>query len=197
MRVFVLLVWLMVPVVALAYHLGPGQELKSLDEAGDLLREINRTAAAEHWDEVIELCDRALARLPKDRIALQRRLVLERAKARMLAHQLPTAHDELEGLVDDLRSDEKADAALLTEAQASLANAQYYMTWLKRLEGKPREEWEPDIEASRQTYRLLAEHFNRSGDTAAAKRCQEDLESAIRLARMDLKELQGLPLPSQ
>ena len=34
-------------------------------------------------------------------------------------------------------------------------------------------------------------------DEAAAQEYQEDLESAIRLARMDLAELQGLPLPSQ
>ena len=35
------------------------------------------------------------------------------------------------------------------------------------------------------------------GDEALLRRGQEDLESAIRLARMNLSELQGLPLPSQ
>jgi hypothetical protein len=30
-----------------------------------------------------------------------------------------------------------------------------------------------------------------------ATKHEEDLESAVRLARMDLKDLQGLPLPSQ
>ncbi len=62
-----------------------------------------------------------------------------------------------------------------------------------RLEGAPREEWEPRIESARQTFKQLA------GDASGAARqeAQEDLESAIRLARMDLSELQGLPLPSQ
>jgi hypothetical protein len=71
------------------------------------------------------------------------------------------------------------------------------MTWLMRLEGQPRERWEREIEASRQTYRLLAEQSERCGNVEAAKKNREDLESAIRLARLDLGELQGLPLPSQ
>jgi hypothetical protein len=66
-----------------------------------------------------------------------------------------------------------------------------------RLEGEPREVWEPEIEASRQTYRLLAEQALAADDTAAAEGNQEDLEAAIRLARMDLSELQALALPSQ
>ena len=66
-----------------------------------------------------------------------------------------------------------------------------------RLEGLTKEAWEPEIEAARQTYRLLAEQSESAGDTNAAKKNREDLESAVRLARMDLTELQGLPLPSQ
>ena len=46
---------------------------------------------------------------------------------------------------------------LLADARGALANAQYYTTWLMRLEGLPREEWQPEIEASRQNYKLLAE----------------------------------------
>ena len=46
----------------------------------------------------------------------------------------------------------------------------------------------------RQTYKLLAQEER---DDAKKLALQEDLESSIRLARMDLSELQGLPLPSQ
>jgi hypothetical protein len=66
-----------------------------------------------------------------------------------------------------------------------------------RLEGLGRDEWEPEAEAARQTYKLLAEDAARRGDPAAAARHREDLEASVRLARMDLSELQGLPLPSQ
>lgn len=86
---------------------------------------------------------------------------------------------------------------MLDEAREGLANAQYYYTWLMRLEGYPREEWEPEVEVARQSYRLLAERASTRGDEAAARTHMEDLESSIKLARLDLEELQGLPLPSQ
>ena len=63
--------------------------------------------------------------------------------------------------------------------------------------GPCREEWEPEIEAARQNYRLLAERAKLRGDAKLAKQCCEDLESAVKLARMDLQELQGIPLPNQ
>jgi hypothetical protein len=115
----------------------------------------------------------------------------------MLAHQLPDAHAELRTLVEELQGDAATPADLLTDARSTQAQAQYYMTWLMRLEGQPREVWEPEIEAARQTYRLLEEQAESGGDARAAKKNQEDLESAIRLARLDLSELQGLPIPSQ
>jgi len=71
------------------------------------------------------------------------------------------------------------------------------MTWLMRLEGKPTEDWEPEIESSRQHYRLLAEKAEDSGDAKSAETRKQDLEAAIRLARMELSELQALKIPSQ
>ena len=125
-----------------------------------------------------------------------RRVRLERAKAQMLARQLPAAHADLKALVEELK-DGGTDGVLLTEAREALANSQYYMTWLMRLEGQPRDLWEPEIESARQTYRLLAERASAQGDDTAAKKNREDLEASVRLARMDLGEFQGLPLPSQ
>jgi hypothetical protein len=66
-----------------------------------------------------------------------------------------------------------------------------------RLEGLPRAEWEPEIDAARQTYKMLASQSVETGDAKHAKQYQEDLESVVKLARMDLSDLQGLPLPSQ
>jgi hypothetical protein len=43
----------------------------------------------------------------------------------------------------------------------------------------------------------LATKAEAGTDQSSTKEAREDLESAIRLARMDLSELQGLPLPSQ
>jgi hypothetical protein len=71
------------------------------------------------------------------------------------------------------------------------------MTWLMRLEGLGAQEWEPEIESARQTYRMLAEQDEAKGDQESARKHREDLESVIRLARMDLGDLQGLDLPKQ
>ena len=79
---------------------------------------------------------------------------------------------------------------VVERVQEKLADAKYYMTWRMRLEGLPQEEWEPEIESARQHFRLLAEK-----GSASNERYQEKLESSIRLARMDLTELQGQPLP--
>jgi hypothetical protein len=66
-----------------------------------------------------------------------------------------------------------------------------------RLEGEPKDVWEPEIEAARQGYRLLAEQAEAKGDADGKKKHTEDVESSIRLARMELSDLQGLTLPSQ
>jgi hypothetical protein len=197
MRKLLVVIWLMVPVLVGAYHYGPGQEKLLLDDVAKLLRQADQHVAAEEWSQAISLYDDALNRLPGKYVAETRRLRLERAKAWMYDKKLPQAHDDLTSLVDELKSDAAADPAMLAEARESLANAKYYLTWLMRLEGQPREVWEPEIESSRQTYRLLAEIAQKSQDADSLKRHQEDLESAIRLARMELSDLQGLPLPTQ
>jgi hypothetical protein len=197
MRILVLAAWLLLLPVAFAYHLGPGQTQKTLDATAVKLAEADRLAAEEDYAAAEEAYDEALKLLPQDRKTEGRAIRLERAKAMMLAKKLPEAHADLKALVDELQEDANADAKLLAEARSVMANSQYYITWLMRLEGLGRDLWEPEIESARQTYKLLAEQAEQRGDAAAAKKHEEDLESAIRLARMDLSELEGLPLPSQ
>jgi hypothetical protein len=197
MRTFLLVAWLMVPVIVGAWHYGPGQEHMLLDDVASVLKQADQYVAQQEWAEAVDRYDEALRMLPAENTRESRRIRLERAKAQMFARKLPEANADLKILVDELKEDEGAHPRLLAEARDALANSQYYMTWLLRLEGQPRDLWEPEIEASRQTYRLLAEHADAKGDAESAKKHREDLESAIRLARMDLSELQGLPLPSQ
>jgi hypothetical protein len=197
MRKLLLVGWLALPVLGAAYHYGPGQQQLVLDDVARILAQAEQAAAREDWSEAERQFDDALNRMPADRPAEARRIRLERAKAQMLVQKLPTAHQDLKTLVADLENDPTTDPRLLADARAALANSQYYMTWLLRLEGEPREEWEPEVEAARQTYRLLAEQCEQQADAAAAAKHSQDLEATVRLARMDLKELQGLPLPSQ
>lgn len=197
LRVLLLTGWLLLPVAGLAWHLGPGQDQKALDEVARHLRLAESAAAGEDFTAAVDEYNAALKALPGGRRAEGRKIRLERAKAQMLARQLPDAHAELRGLVDELSADPAADATLLAGARSAFANSQYYMTWLMRLEGVGRDVWEPEVEAARQAYKLLAEDADERGDSAAATKCREDLEATVRLARMDLGELQGLPLPSQ
>lgn len=211
MRRLFLLLWLLIPVVAFAYHLGPGQRRLALDDAqaaiaaaehhASLARAAATSAgddaAAPLWAQACAACDDALRLLPTDLADARRAVRLERAKAQLQIGQLPAANADLQSLVTELTADAAADPAQLTDARAALASSQYYLTWLMRLEGAAREVWEPEIEVARQHYRLLAEQAEDAGDDVALARVSEDLESTIRLARMDLTELQGLPLPNQ
>ena len=197
MRKIALVTWLLVPVLVGAYHYGPGQKQMMLDDVAGILAEADRHAASGEWADAEERYEAALNLLPPEQVSEGRRIRLERAKAQMMAAKLPTAHQDLKSLVRELEEDGKADRQLLSDARASLANSQYYMTWLMRLEGQPKEKWEPEIEGARQSFRLLAEQAESDGNDEACTKNREDLESAIRLARMDLSDLQGLPLPSQ
>jgi hypothetical protein len=197
MRVLLVVGWLLIPVAVGLWHYGPGQEQVRLDGVAEVLARADQCALDQRWAEAVNEYDEALRLLPADRVQEQRRIRLEKCKAQMLASQLPDAHAELRTLVEELQGDPATPADLLAEARSTQAQSQYYMTWLMRLEGQPRELWEPEIEAARQTYRLLEEQAESCCDTAAARKNQEDLESSIRLARLDLSEFQGLPIPSQ
>lgn len=197
MRTVVLLVWLMIPVLVGAYHYGPGQEKLRLDDVARLLADADRLAASEQWSEASSRYEKALAMLPAGNVEEARRIRLERAKVQMFDRQLPEANVALKELVDQLEDDPKSDPRLRDQARETLANSQYYLTWLMRLEGLGAADWEPEIESSRQTYRMLAEQAEARGDATAAKNHRENLESAIRLSRLELAQLQGLDLPKQ
>lgn len=197
MRKLLVVVWLLLPILAGAYHFGPGQQQVQLDEVDKLVSVAEHFVDEMAWQAAQEKFEAALELLPDERVATQRRIRLEIAKLQMLNKQLPEAHDALVAMKDELLGDDEVDQKLLNEVQAAYANSKYYMTWLMRLEGHLEEVWKPEIETSRQVYRQLAESARAEGDEEAAKRYTEDLEASIKLSRMNLEELQGLPLPSQ
>lgn len=194
MRNVLLISWLMLPIGAWAYHEGPGQDRLALDTCDKLVVEAHAAADRGLWQEAIAGYEAALKELPDGNERLSQRLRLELNKARIQNKGLSEAREDLEILVEHLLADEDQDPKLLAEARQSLARAQFYTTWLMRLEGLSREKWEPEIEAARQNWRLLAEQAS----TATEKsQHQKDLEAAINLARLEIEDLQGLPLPSE
>jgi hypothetical protein len=189
MKLTFVLTWLALPMGWLSWHYGPGQEALKLD-ASD--RAVKQALDADFTEDQLAAWDAAISALPKDATAQARKLRFARTHALTKGRQLPQAQKELETLYQEMKDDPSAEKAVLEGVQEQLATSKYYMTWLMRLEGLPQEDWEPEIESARQHFRLLAEK-----GTAGKERYQEKLESAIKLARMDLTDLQGLPLPKQ
>lgn len=199
MRNILLVTWLLVPIGAWAYHEGPGQDRVALENADGGLVAAHKAADLGKWKEAVRGYEEAIAKLPKlddtpEMRAVVQRLHLELNKARMQASGLPTAREELDSLVEQMEADKTSDPKLLGEARQALARAQYYTTWLMRLEGLDREQWEPEIEAARQNWRLLAEN---ASTEAEAVQHRSDLEASIRLSRLAIEDLQGLPLPGE
>lgn len=197
MRILLIVAWLFAGLGGVIYHFGPGQEKLEIDRINQMMKEARTSVASEDWAKAVEQFDEILADLPSEKKAEVQGLMLEKAKAQMMAAQLPKARKALESLLDEVRQDADADPRFVAEVQSTLANSQYYMTWLMRLEGMPKEDWMPEIEAARQHYTQLTADAEELGDSTLVERSSEDLESAIRLARMDLGDLQALPLPNQ
>jgi hypothetical protein len=197
MRVVLIIAWFFVALAGVIFHFGPGREQAKLDRLDQLLLDARRSVANQQWGNAVEKFDLALAEVPSQKIVQSRQIVLEKAKAQMMAAQLPAARQTLEQLLADARQDPKSPLSLNAEIESALANSQYYMTWLMRLEGLKKEEWLPEIESARQHFAQVSQMGKDLGDFELVRRGQEDLEASVRLARMDLNELQGLPLPSQ
>jgi hypothetical protein len=198
MRNILLVSWLVLPIGAWAYHEGPGQDRVTLDETDAVLVAANDAAQSGRWNEAVSRYEEALGKLPKQDTAASKatvqRLQIELNKARMQAKGLSEARADLDSLVEQMEADATTDPKLLAEARQALARSQFFTTWLMRLEGLDREAWEPEIEAARQNWRLLAEQ---AGSEAEKTTHRKDLEAAIRLARLEIEDLQGLPLPSE
>ena len=197
MKKWILSLWLVLPALAVAYHYGPGQRGLVMDDVGLMVQAANHYSNQQDWTKTIELCDQALQTLPEEDLVLRRKVTLEKAKAQMMASQLPNAREALVGLMDEISKDPSVAEDFKNDVRQALASSEFYLTWLMRLEGLGRQDWEPHIESARQHYKLLAESASDAKKPQVALQRKKDLESTIRLARMDLGDLQGLPLPSQ
>ena len=111
MRGFLLAVWVLVPVVAGAFHYGPGQERLQLDDVQAYQAAGKRHSQQGDHEGAVKYFDEALARLPAGREAEAHRIRVERAKAMLLSQRLPEAYDDLTLLLDLLTPQEELDRA--------------------------------------------------------------------------------------
>ena len=197
MRKLLLLSWLCLPVAGWAYHQGPGQDQLQLDKVDAALLDATKELDGGSHDAAIQRYKDALKELPEERTSEARRIRVAMNKLRIKHRQLVEAQEDLAELVEEMTADPKAEVEVLREARQAYGNAQYYITYLMRLENYTRKEWEPQAEIARQMFRHLAEDADQRQDAEFAQRCREDLEATVRLERMELQDLQALPLPSQ
>ena len=182
--------WALAPVALLAYHFGPGQAGLAREEARASIRAALNFEAGEEWRQTIDAYNDALAALPDTETAKRQQLQLARANARIYVGELPEAMFEMEHLLDETAKG--SDSELESKVRSSLASAQYYTGWLMRLELAEKKEWKEPLEKARQNFRLLAEQTAKASEDH-----QKNLEAVVRLARMDLSEVQALPLPKK
>lgn len=191
MKKLLILSWLILPLIFATYHFTKGEKNITQDQAQAIIEKAYDHYENEEYTQATDLFTKAIAKLTDNNLNLQRRLKLERAKARIQNSQLPKAREELQALIKDLGDDENADEKLLRDARSAFAYSRYYMTYLMKLESLPKEMWEPEIEAARQEYKLLAQQSQ--GDESQGY--AQDLESTIRLARADTDDLTGRAIP--
>ncbi len=186
--------WALAPVALLAYHFGPGQAGLAREEAKANIQAALDFEAKKQWQQAIDSYNDALAALPDTETAKRQQLQLARANARIYVGELPEAMLSMEHLLDETARGD--DSELESKIRSSLASAQYYTGWLMRLELAEKEEWKEPLEKARQNFRLLAEQTAKT-DAKASEDHQKNLEAVVRLARMDLSEVQALPLPKK
>src|SRR5687767_7748989 len=99
--------WVLCPILLLAYHFGPGQQSLSRDRAGQLLKQASQAEKAENWVKAVALYGRALEQIPETDVSARGRVRLAQAQARIYAGDLPESITDMETLLRDL---EKANA---------------------------------------------------------------------------------------
>ena len=189
-------IWLIIPALAAAFHFGPGQAALGRDRAAEFLSAARRAETDEQWAAAVAAYDRAIDAVPATGPTRSRLWILQaRSEARIHAGDLPEAIEDFRDLLAKAQ-ESGAGAELEASLRESLASAHYHAAWLMRLEGAERSEWTAQSDEARQHFRWLAENAP-AGSAGVREGHLKNLEATLRLAQMDLSELQGLPLPKK
>src|SRR5687767_4602632 len=132
-KTLLLSLWLLAPVMLLAYHYGPGQARLAQDRAADKIAEARAFEAKQDWVAARQAWGEALSALPADKTSARLQVQLAQARPRMYIGELPEAIDDMEALLTEAQTARMAKA-FQQEVRGTLAGAQYYAAWLMRLE---------------------------------------------------------------
>ena len=184
-------VWALIPVVLALWWFGPGQELQARSRVASTVELAMTAADQENWEEAAELFGQAIGEAPANSPESNRWLRLRASHAEFMSGNTWNGIAGMEEVLDEVKD---VDPDLARDARARIAAAQYFATWKLRLEGAESAVWKPEAEKARQHFRLLAEDAEARG-ASESQDLKKNVESVIWLERMDLAELQALPLP--
>jgi hypothetical protein len=192
-RKIIILLWCAVPLLAIAWHYGPGQTALARDHAASHLNSARAFAAQEDYEQSLQNFAATLADLPAEDPA-RAPIELEQAVVTAASGDLLLGIEQMSDLLKRLADQGQGNETLARATRSELGEAHYHAAWLMRLEGASTDEWTAEADAARQHFRLLTET---ASDASDEEMSAKNLESVIRLQRLDLNELMGLPLPKK
>jgi len=202
MRKILLLIWLLIPVIIITIHYGPGRKYRAVEAVTRQIRRAEKlesvaetTNTPDDWQRVAEAYRTALAIMPPEKGLIAGRIKLAATRAQMYQGELVEAINELESLLQEAQQ-ENFPTSHQNDIRDTLARSQFGAAWVMRLEGAGTNLWTQQAENARQNFRLLAENAMNAGDTNAMDH-QKNLEAAIRMSQMDASLIKGLPLPKE
>jgi hypothetical protein len=201
MRRWLLLLWMLLPLPAIVWHFGSGQQWLARDRAHTLLSKAQTAESRLAWSEAETFYREATSHLgpsganSEDK-PLKTRLDMAMARVRYRQGGAVDSIDRMDRVLAD-PDFPKLPEDLQREARELAGRIHYYAAWVLRLEGAQRELWMEEAEFARQNFRMLAETSLAASRTNYSLIQQTNLESAIRLERMSLTELMARPLPEE
>jgi hypothetical protein len=188
MRKWLTLAWLLIPVLLVSYHFGPGQQAAAYRSSQDHLSGARQLEETGHWEEAIQEYDRAIATLPTDD-ETGRSARLAQIQARFRLGRLAETISSLAILADEVEREYGRKSPLTHDVRDLLGRVHFQAMVALRLESADEAVWKRHWELSRQNFRFLAEHT--SGTRNAIDR--KNLEAVIKSAELPVDSLPPPP----
>ncbi len=181
-RKTLILLWMLFPVVVVAYHFNEGPKQIAREEAYDRLGAIHELEKAEEpdWEKIIAGYHELTAMLPPDEdpnVFYQIRLAVCEARLEML--DVSTAIEDLTRLLQETAMVYGENSPLTRGVREQLGKAHYYATWVLKTSGAPEDQWRPFAERARQLFRYLAELEDSDEFYDYEDRIREEFQKAV------------------
>lgn len=187
-------VWLTFAFVMLGFHLLQGRKIEA-HETAIAIRELGAKAEKSgKYDLALRKFNEALKVAENADSSLQVRLQLDAARVGIQTGESLGIAETLDSLIERQQATQLPQS-LLRETRSLAASAHYYAAYALRLENAPRDMWLDEIERSRQHLRTLAENASNRANAKEADTYGRALESAIRLERAGVYELNSKEVP--